>query len=313
MIVTSSTMQDHKYSSTLEHFKERLGLSTKNKDGVKYIITTCLDPWSSSMDFMDDLAAIMRNTILNAIGTVTDTPDCHSFVSTDVVNADKEVFVSYAGNFKQTQHQYFAVARFRFLSDDDVATFNATVQKSTPIVLRNIQSEPKRLHDLLFNDSDEERLSEKFDFFVGLPTESSVPFMTADMKIVDVPRYDHFDVADDQYPDSATYILYGDVGNAYLFHTPTKDPDYLQIVRLTEVPKGLGDSTEKAVILKQGVDAELLGVPGAPTVQDGKIVDPLTDSKYDINFVGIQGEEITTGVVVQKKIWFDGEVLNKSQ
>ena len=26
MIVTSSTMQDHKYSSTLEHFKERLGV-----------------------------------------------------------------------------------------------------------------------------------------------------------------------------------------------------------------------------------------------------------------------------------------------
>ena len=48
-----------------------LQLSTKNKDGVKYIITTCLDPWSSSMDFMDDLAAIMRNTVLNAIGTVS--------------------------------------------------------------------------------------------------------------------------------------------------------------------------------------------------------------------------------------------------
>lgn len=66
------------------------------------------------------------------------------------------------------------------------------------------------------------------------------------------------------------------------------------------------------MILKQGVDAELLGVPGAPTVdQQGKIVDPLTDLKYDIHFVGIQGEEVTTGVVLQKKIWFDGDVLNK--
>ena len=53
--------------------------------------------------------------------------------------------------------------------------------------------------------------------------------MTTDMKIVDVPRYDHFDKADDLYPDNATYLLYGDVGNAYLFHTPTKDPDYLQV------------------------------------------------------------------------------------
>ena len=127
--------------------------------------------------------------------------------------------------------QYFAVARFRFPSDNDVATFNTTVKKfsseSTPIVLRNLQAEPKSLHDLLFNDSGEERPTVKFDFFVGL--DSSVPFMTADMKIVDVPRYDHFDKADDQYPDNATYLLYGDVGNAYLFHTPTKDPDYQQV------------------------------------------------------------------------------------
>ena len=34
MIVTSSTMQDHQYSSTLEHFKERLGVRK-----VKYAIS----------------------------------------------------------------------------------------------------------------------------------------------------------------------------------------------------------------------------------------------------------------------------------
>ena len=46
-------------------------LNPANKDGVKYIITTCLDPWSTSMEFIDDLAGIMRNAILNAIGTVS--------------------------------------------------------------------------------------------------------------------------------------------------------------------------------------------------------------------------------------------------
>ena len=60
------------------------------------------------------------------------------------------------------------------------------------------------------------------------------------------------------------------------------------------------------------MDAELLGVPGAPTVDpQGKIKDPLTDLKYNIHFVGIQGQEVTTDVLLQKKIWFDGEVLNK--
>ena len=82
---------------------------------------------------------------------------------------------------------------------------------------------------------------------------------------------------------------------------------------LAEVPQtGLGNSTEKDVILKQGVDAELLGVPGSPTEQGGKIVDPLKESQYDINFVGIQGAEVTIPVVIKRKIWFDGEVLNKS-
>lgn len=34
-----------------------------------------MDPWSTSMEFVDDLAAVMRNTILNAIGTVSMTKD----------------------------------------------------------------------------------------------------------------------------------------------------------------------------------------------------------------------------------------------
>ena len=30
-----------------------------------------MDPWATSMEFMDDMAAIMRNSILCAIGTVS--------------------------------------------------------------------------------------------------------------------------------------------------------------------------------------------------------------------------------------------------
>ena len=52
-------------------------------------------------------------------------------------------------------------------------------------------------------------------------------------------------------------------------------------------------------------------VPGSPTKQGGKIVDPLTEQDYKLHFVGIQGEEVKTDVLVQKKIWFDGESLNK--
>ena len=143
------------------------------------------------------------------------------------MNANKEIFVCYVGNFNQLQRQYFAVARFRFTSNEDVRTFeDKSSTTSKPIVLRS--SLKKILHNVLYNDTGS--LEEEFDFYEGLPTDSSKPFMLKrKMKVVDVPRYDHFDKADDQYPGSATYILYGDVGNAYLFHSPTKDPDYLQV------------------------------------------------------------------------------------
>ena len=143
------------------------------------------------------------------------------------MNAHKEIFVCYVGNFKQLQRQYFAVARFRFTSEEDVNTFEDKVSStSKSIVLRS--SQKKILHKVLYNDTGS--LEEEFDFYEGLPTGSSEPFMLKrKMKVVDVPRYDHFDKADDQYPECATYILYGDEGNAYLFHSPTKDPDYLQV------------------------------------------------------------------------------------
>ena len=47
-----------------------LQLDPSDKTGVKYIITTCMDPWSTSTDFIDELAAVMRNAILCAIGSV---------------------------------------------------------------------------------------------------------------------------------------------------------------------------------------------------------------------------------------------------
>ena len=52
--------------------------------------------------------------------------------------------------------------------------------------------------------------------------------MTANMKVVDVPQYEHFD--DDEYPEFLSYFLYGDKKDAFLFHIPTKNPDFLQVI-----------------------------------------------------------------------------------
>jgi len=52
--------------------------------------------------------------------------------------------------------------------------------------------------------------------------------MTANMKVQDVPQYEHFD--DEEYPESSSYFMYGDRKDAFLFHIPTKNPDFLQVI-----------------------------------------------------------------------------------
>ena len=61
-----------------------------------------------------------------------------------------------------------------------------------------------------------------------MPSHGNKPFMTANMKVLDVPQYEHFD--DEDYPESSSYFMYGDKKDAFLFHIPTKNPDFLQVI-----------------------------------------------------------------------------------
>ena len=42
-----------------------------------------------------------------------------------------------------------------------------------------------------------------------------------------------------------------------------------------------------------------------------EVKDPLKNYKYEITFVGIDGEEVTSKVKIEMKVWFDGAKLNK--
>lgn len=52
--------------------------------------------------------------------------------------------------------------------------------------------------------------------------------MTTNMKVLDVPQYEHFD--DNEYPEFSSFFMYGDKKDAFLFHIPTKNPDFLQVI-----------------------------------------------------------------------------------
>lgn len=162
----------------------------------------------------------------------TDPEALHNFVSTGVVNQRNEVIAYYVGDFKEVSKQYDTVVRLKFLSDKDAEKYMSMqkklVQSGTspqPIVFR---SKKQRIHDVFFEKSEYAGEREKFDCFVGVPSDHDKnPFMSVKMKIMDVPRYAHFD--NDEYPESSSYFMYGDKKSVFLFHVPTKSPDFFQV------------------------------------------------------------------------------------
>ena len=136
------------------------------------------------------------------------------------------------GNFKEASRQYDTVVKLKFLSDKDAKNYTSMQKKllqsgtePQPIVFR---SKKQRLHDVYFEESEYAGEKEKFGCFVGLPSDGDKnPFMNPKMKIMDVPRYEHFD--NDEYPESSSYFMYGDKKCAFLLHIPTKSPDFFQV------------------------------------------------------------------------------------
>lgn len=159
----------------------------------------------------------------------------HDFVSTGAVDQQNEVIAYYVGDFYNAAKQYETIVKLKFLSNKDAEKYINTQKKlrnrgteDQPIVFR---SKEQRLHDVFFKDTGYSGELEEFDCFVGLPSDDdNKPFMSANMKIMDVPRYEHFDNL--EYPERISYFMYGDKDNAFLFHVPTKSPDFLQVCYL---------------------------------------------------------------------------------
>lgn len=77
-----------------------------------------------------------------------------------------------------------------------------------------------------------------------------------------------------------------------------------KIIQLEGIPRDVGNKENDGILLKHGIEIEIPGIPGAPVIDGGEIQDPLTKSKFDITFVGINGKEIKSKVKIMRKIWF---------
>lgn len=134
----------------------------------------------------------------------------HEFISNGVVDDENRVIVYYAGNFSNASKQYGTVATLKFNFEKQAKEYkekqDALLKTSIdpqPIVFRSKAN--TTLHDVLFGDSKYGDDSEKFDCFVGLATDQSKPFMSADMKVLDVPQFEHFD--DEEYPEFSSFFM----------------------------------------------------------------------------------------------------------
>ena len=169
----------------------------------------------------------------NFSSQVTDPTALHTFVSMGVVNEQNEVIVYYVGDFQSVPRQYEAIAKLKFMCNKDAEKYISAQKKllkwndvPQPIVFR---SKRQKLHDVFFKDTGYSGELEEFDCFIGLPSDSSNhPFMCPNMKIIDVPRYEHFD--NHEFSKHGSYFKYGDRDNVFLFHIPTKSPDFFQVI-----------------------------------------------------------------------------------
>ena len=72
----------------------------------------------------------------------------------------------------------------------------------------------------------------------------------------------------------------------------------------------MGTEGSKDLLLKKGIEVYLPEINRSWPEEHKEVKDPLKNHKYEITFVGIDGEEVASKVKIERKVWFDGAKLN---
>ena len=73
----------------------------------------------------------------------------------------------------------------------------------------------------------------------------------------------------------------------------------------------MGTKGNKDLLLKKAIWVYLPEISRSSLEEHKEVEDPLKNYKYEITFVGIDGEEVASKVKIERKVWFDGAKLNK--
>ncbi|KAL4225690.1 hypothetical protein ACF0H5_016379 [Mactra antiquata] len=306
LILTSSQLRPMIFGKAVKQFKERLGLPANTDGELGFLINTVMNPWVAELQKIREIGGIFRQTVLDAIGKVTDTPDLHGFVSPDMITDTGDLFGDHLPMFTMPAHQYHAIAKFNVPDQNAVTLIQGKYKeqsqlspgKRLPIIFGN--TEKSGLQNFL-EDAMNKALD--MDFFVGPPSATNTPFLTTKVKVLDIPRRKHFDMTLKDYPAKLTYFMYGTPGNAYLSHNMSVRPDVHQVVKLDKKPADVPD-----ILLELGIDVTINNLEGKPLYIDGKIVDPLQLQEYSISYISIGGIIAQSTIYMTNddaKVWFN--------
>ena len=71
MFLTTSLLADKNYGAAVRQLKTRLGLDPEEKDDLRFLRNTCMEPYQASEEYVTRLGDVFRTSVLNCIGAVS--------------------------------------------------------------------------------------------------------------------------------------------------------------------------------------------------------------------------------------------------
>jgi hypothetical protein len=264
-----------------------------------------MDPWPTSPQFFDKVInKQLRKSILNAIGTVTDEPDIHGFLTAPQYTDDPNLplYHKHFPMFHATPHQYMVTVVADFIDPVARERYFQKAKENPGELMVWANHDPLILHDWVYTTP---TTGFWCDHYCGLPASGppQIPFMSAQMYVKDVIIFEHFDLKA-QYPKLLTYLLYGKDGKYHMEHFITEAPNWDNLLDVDV--EGI-----EPELLELGVFIKFIGIkePGATLPTES----PLKDGKsYRVTYTARNAKSAIATITVKNNFWFSNTRVNVS-
>ncbi|WHX47235.1 hypothetical protein QNH46_13760 [Paenibacillus woosongensis] len=220
-------------------------------------------------------------------------PDLHGFV----MMGTEELFLDHLPMFHMENHRYQVILKASLPPDAMNTYIEASRQNpDKAYILGNVQTNLFTLPQIELGHI----TSFAADVFCGVPQDPAKDIPLIHNVTVTIERVVHFRhfAENMDYPQSLTYILFGQGKNAYISHYLSIAPDFHHIMELAEAPDWLHPE-----LLEIGSLINFPHILGNTPFAEN----PLTAPEYQVQF---QGQTPLYSIRIGKSIWFDDEEIN---